>query len=681
MLHPETPQESPLSGFTIDMTQRKLAEDEVKVQQAFIRSVIDNDPNLIFVKNDRGEFLFANRSLADLYGVTPDELINRPYTEIDPDWAGLQRDREDDQMVIRTGKSLVFEKPYTTADGVEHWFLITKRPLLLADGTRGVLGIGVDITEQRAVEQELRRGKKSAEAETKIKSEFLAMMSHEIRTPMNGVIGMTSLLLETDLNTEQRDFVETIRSSGDALLTIINDILDYSKIESGHAMLEKQPFSLRESIEEIHDLLAARPDSQTLELCYDIAADVPDRIVGDPIRIRQVLINLIGNALKFTRQGGILTTVCTLADDESAAAGDICLHISVQDTGIGISSDKLPSLFTPFVQLKSSGEHRVEGTGLGLAICKQLIELMGGRIWVESEVEAGTTFHFTLRVTPGAPPLEHSLPQGLAAMQGKRVLLLAQNPILQSALRRWLAHADAHLLTLESVTGENTRSHPSSGVNFVLVDERFDTEEARRLHSSPLTQTARWIRLASARHLGQPDNDYQGRIHKPLHWQRFWNVLSSLPTQDREKPPARAERTGSKLAAQMPLRILLAEDNRVNQKLALAILRKFGYTADVVTNGEEAVAAIERNDYDLVLMDVLMPVLDGLDATRRIRALDLKKQPVILAMTANVMDTDQQVCLQAGMDDFLSKPVTTADVRAKLIELFGPAQHGGSMTG
>ena len=668
LLHPLRRDESHLSGFTIDVTQRKQAEEAVRRQRAFMRSVIDTDPNLIYVNDKDGKLLLANRAFARFLGTTVEELMGRERESIYSNPRELALQRLDDMTVLETGRTLSKEEPFTGADGTVRWFMTTKTPLQMVDGSVTVLGIGVDITEERLVKAELQRAKEEAEAATRAKSEFLAMMSHEIRTPMNGVIGMTSLLQETPLNPEQREYVDTIQSSGHSLLTIINDILDFSKMESGHATLESRPFSLQEMLEEIHDLLAARPDGRCLELCYELAPGVPPMIVGDPNRLRQVLTNLIGNALKFTNHGGVMTTV-RLAEPESTGDGTIRLHVAVQDTGIGISPAKLPALFMPFVQLDSANTRRFEGTGLGLAICKRLIEMMGGRIWVESQEQVGSTFYFTLRVEE----YEGDLPQpnlNGVAIPGRRVLLLTENPFLKDTLTRWVSRLHATPITLDGEGGEDILSQ-AAVADVVLVDQLFDAQQAQALYANPAIQAARWILLASPSHSEREPRPYPERISKPLKWRHFSRTLSAAPAPAVEKNHAPTLPRQSLLADQMPLRILLAEDNAVNQKLALAILRTFGYTADVAANGRDAIAAVKRSQYDLILMDVLMPVLDGLEATREIRRLELSRQPVILAMTANVLETDQRTCIEAGMDDYLGKPVTATDVKTKLLSLFG----------
>ncbi len=673
LLEPDNRDESHLSGFSIDITQRKEAEEAVKRQQALFHSVIDTDPNLIFVKDADSNYLLINRAFAEMLETNVEDVMERGIAAVFPSPEEAAARRKIDLAVLESGKPITSEQCRIRSDGSERWYLTTKTPLPMADGTVSILGIGIDITEQRKAQNLLRQAKENAEAATKTKSDFLAMMSHEIRTPMNGVIGMTSLLQETELTAEQRDFVETIRSSGEALLTIINDILDFSKMDGGHIALEKKPFSLREMIEDIYELLAARPGLPPLDLCYRIAPDICEIVVGDRQRLRQVLTNLIGNALKFTQTGGVMTSV-RLVDGKTGDSAPR-LHFAVQDTGIGIQAQKFPDLFEPFIQVGSSGTPLVEGTGLGLAISKRLVERMGGEIGVESEVGVGSRFHFTVQMETdeAAQSVDREAQRTLLA--GKTVAFRTGHPLLGGALAHWIEDAGGQPMELGPDQPQMLHTFRERGADLLLVDSAIERDEWTAIFlAGPTAKYTPTLLLAAA---GRRINgeDYQGILSKPLKWHHFLRG-AALALGRLDQFPSRATRRpvtpGStvNLAHQIPLRILLVEDNAVNQKLALTILGKMGYAADLASNGLEAVEAALHTQYDLILMDVLMPELDGLDATRRIRSKAQKHTPVIVAMTANVMATDQRVCCDVGMDDYIAKPVTAARLRAKIVELF-----------
>jgi CheY-like chemotaxis protein len=493
---------------------------------------------------------------------------------------------------------------------------------------------------------------------------------------MNAVVGMTGLLLDTRLDAEQRDFVETIRSSGDALLTIINDILDFSKIDSGKMELEAQPFDVRVCVEEALDLLAGKGTEKGLEMAYTITNDVPARILGDVTRTRQILVNLLGNAIKFTHAGEVIVSLESTPDPQ--VEGKHELHFAVRDTGIGIPADRLERLFQSFHQVDASTTRKYGGTGLGLAISKCLSEMMGGTMWIESQVGLGSTFHFTMTAQAGPPPEPPLPPPPPEALRAKRLLVVDDNAtnrrILRMQAETWgmeVRTASGGPLALEWLRAGETFDLAVLDMQMPEMDGLELATEMRKLHDASALPLVLLTSMGKAflRDRATEAEAFSAFLSKPVKPSQLHAVLLRVITGQEVNSAVRegTPRLDTGLAERAPMRILLAEDNVVNQKVATRILERLGYRADVVANGVEAVAAVRQREYDIVLMDVMMPEMDGLQATRQICAdVPPQRRPRIVAMTANAMQGDREVCLEAGMDDYISKPVRPEELQAAL---------------
>lgn len=630
-------------------------------------------------------FAFLSAGFRELFGRDPAEIIAQPgrlYESVD------ERHRERVYSGLET--AVAATAPWSDMflinrpEGTARWLNARSTASTRPDGTKVWFGVLADITElqqARHAAEELntklaetvetaRQAATRAEQANIAKSQFLAVMSHEIRTPMNGVIGMTSLLMDTPLTREQKEFTEIIRVSGESLLSLINDILDFSKIESGHMDLESEAFSVHECIESTLDLLSPRASQKGIDLLYEVSDGVPAEVRGDVTRVRQILVNLVGNALKFTEHGEVEVAVRATGSATSDDSRE--LVFSVRDTGIGIPPEALGKLFRSFSQVDSSTTRRYGGTGLGLAISKRLAELMGGRMWVESEPGRGSTFFFTLMVEWIAPGPRPYVSAGSTTLRGKHLLVVDDNEpsrrILSSLANKWgmtpvvfTNAADA----LVSIKEGRRFDLAILDMQMPGMDGCMLAKELRRL---PAGAGLPLVLLSS---IGRPACAYTPGLfavvlNKPVKPSQLFDVLTRTLAAD--TPEHVTEISTPAPGETHPEHILLAEDNSVNQRVALHMLSRLGYRADIAGNGLEVLAACKTRAYDIILMDVQMPDMDGLEATRALKGLPAKPHhPWIIALTANAMEEDQKACAKAGMDDYLSKPIKKEHLEAALI--------------
>jgi two-component system sensor histidine kinase/response regulator len=680
-----------------DIGERKRTEEALIESEQRFRDLFENASDVIYTADSRGNFTSLNKSGERMMGYTHEEAVGLNFSQVvSPD--GLKLAKEMIGFKLENSEKTVYELEMVKKNGEPLLVEVSSRAIFKNGKPVGIQGIGRDVTQRKQVEAELKLARDAALESVRLKSEFLANMSHEIRTPMNGVTGMTGLLLDTDLSSVQREYTETIQSSAEALLKIIDDILDFSKIESGLLRFEKIDFDLRGSVEAPVELLAERAQAKGLELASLVYGDVPIALRGDPGRLRQVLNNLIGNAVKFTQQGEVVVRVTKASE----TAGHVMLRFEIQDTGIGISAEAQRGLFRAFTQADGSTTRKYGGTGLGLAISKQLVELMGGEIGIESAPDYGSTFWFTARFEKQLTPATIGK-EAAGNLSGARVLIVDDN----AANRNILKHQTNSwgMIASEAESGERALELLRAGVaqgepyDIAVLDLMMPQMDGFQLAEVIKSDSS----IASVALVLLPSFGKQGHGHraslvgiaaylqKPVRQSQLYDCLTAVMARPDSKPVAASQlvtqhsmresevRQRDKI---LSVRILIAEDNLVNQKVALGQLYSLGYRAEAVPNGRELLKALENEHADIILMDCQMPVMDGFAATSEIRRREgNERHTTIIAMTANALDGDEEKCLAAGMDDYISKPVKADVLLRKLEKWIRPAETAVSSEG
>jgi len=704
-----------VGGISTDISGQKNAEQALRDSEARYYSLVESLPLRTWVKDREGRFTFANQGLCQSFGKTLAELVGKS----DYDYAPFEladKYQRDDRRVCETGKVFEDIEEFLYSDGSKRYVQVLKAPVFNSQKEIvGTQGMSWDVTERVLAEKATKQAKEAAEAANRAKSVFVANMSHEIRTPMNGIIGMSELLLDTPLSHDQREYVMMVNESADSLLSLINDVLDLSKVEAGRLDLEFIPFELGEVLGDALKLLALRADKKGLELAWRMQPDVPEVVIGDPARLRQIVINLVGNAIKFTDQGEVVLRVQRAPEEEaclsgpkaaaepkvgasesggfailtperaSAATGaQALLQFSIIDTGIGIPPEKQRLVFEAFEQADTSTTRRYGGTGLGLTISTKIVELLGGRIWLESNPGKGATFHFTARF---------GLPLGVAGeshddepwreLRDLRVLVVDDNGthrgILSEILESWkisstaVGNAEAALAMLRDVAAAG------KPFQLILVDATMPGRDgfwlAEQVEADAALKPATVMMLTAVRRPDDADRcrrlGVQAYLAKPIKPSELLDAMMAAmgPLVETDGPPAANAPDTS--PAQRMLHVLLAEDSPVNQRVATAMLEKWGHRVTVASNGRQAIAVFTKQLFDLVLMDVQMPEMDGLEATRSIRQHEQSSggHVPIVALTAHAMKGDRQRCLSSGMDAYVTKPIRSKELLRVIAEV------------
>jgi PAS domain S-box-containing protein len=655
---------------------------EREAEAAKLALVASRTDNGVLILDGQGRIEWVNDGFTRITGTELEDSVGRSLDDVLTDSETHAKTVLGIQASIERGHAFDGDILLRPECGDSAWLALQIQPI--ADSGHSVTRFIVlvrDITERKRAEQEMERVKEEALAASRIKSEFLANMSHEIRTPMNGVIGMTDLLLDTDLTTEQRQFAEMTRTSADGLLTIINDILDFSKIEAGRLELERITFSLRDNLRDTLKPLGFRAHQKGLELAMDIAADVPDAVTGDPSRLRQVVINLVGNAIKFTSRGEVVIRVSC----ESEGADEITLLVEIRDTGIGIPREKQAMIFDAFSQADGSMTRRYGGTGLGLAISSSLVRMMGGQIRVESEPGQGSRFMFTARLGVAERVARPVVPVGYASLRGLPVMVVDDNRtnrhILHELLRGWDMESTLEEHGVDAITTLQLAADQGQAYALVILDMQMPGMDGfsvvQRMREDARTRDTVVILLTSSGQLGDAarcrDLGVAGYLTKPVTASDLLDSIQHVLGHRVDPDAPHLVTRHSLRESRTRLKVLLAEDNPVNATVATRVLEKRGHSVVAVDNGAKALAEFQGEEFDLVLLDVQMPVMDGLETATRIRAHEKESggHVPIIAITAHAMKGDRERCLAAGMDGYLSKPIQPGELLDLLDQLTG----------
>lgn len=641
----------------------------LKASEVRYRGLVDSQGDIIIRRNEEGLLTFVNGVFTQVFGPAPQEVLDKPFA-----WTVLDGEREP------LGDAR-YEQQIETKDG-PRWYLWEDSRIASAGGTaKEIQSVGRDITAQKQVLEDLEQAKAQAEAASGAKSMFLATMSHEIRTPMNGVIGMSDLLMDTKLTKEQQAYAKAIRTSGHSLLSIIDEILDFSKVEAGKLVLEPEPFNLAGTVEDVVELLAPRAHAKSVEIGAYIDPAVPGELVADEMRLRQVLLNLAGNAIKFTEIGGVQISVEPIEGPPSLE-GHVDLRVTVADTGIGMQADQVAQVFEEFCQADSTPSRKYGGTGLGLSISRRLLDLMGCELQVETEASRGTSFSFEICLELGSGDLETNADPATDSLEGMNVWVLSEQTISAVVLQQYLEAYGAHVTVMSRLPGScpgGTDEEPD-----VVIWDHDSWRSHRKRRTGPAAAAKHFVMVSPERRRdlrGRKGRGFDGYLLNPVRRASLVNLLSgagggsnrAAGADDEALPPP-------KTTEHRPLRILLAEDNEINAMLARSLLERDGHHVTHASNGHEAVTFFEKTvvdggggdspcaPYDLVLMDMQMPEMDGLQAAREIRRIETDavqsggRTLPIVALTANAMKEHHDQCLDAGMNGYLAKPFDREDL-------------------